>query len=370
MGKDSQEISPSYKLDSYDFNVPEELIAKEPIEPRDHARLLMYNRADQSITHHYFYELPELLPKNLALVLNNSKVFLARTMARKKESTSTSNIEVLFVRDLGNHRWETLMRPGKRMREGQHVIFADGSEAKLISKGDAVCVLEWNNTKPQEFFEKYGQLPLPPYLAGSHAKKSDYQTVYANSIGSSAAPTAGLHFTDVLLRKLAKSHPLHYVTLHVGLGTFKPVQKEDIREHTMHEEYVELSGEVADALNAWKVKDGDEDERWSEVGAAKSCGGTGKMKICAVGTTSLRTLETAFKNGKFQELHGSTDLYLYPGKKLHTVDMLITNFHTPKSSLFILIASIVGLDEAKRIYQEAIDKKYRFFSFGDAMLIV
>jgi len=352
MGKNSQEISPSYKLDSYDFNVPEELIAKEPIEPRDHARLLMYNRADQSITHHYFYELPELLPKNLALVLNNSKVFLARTMARKKESTSTSNIEVLFVRDLGNHRWETLMRPGKRMREGQHVIFADGSEAKLISKGDAVCVLEWNNTKPQEFFEKYGQLPLPPYLAGSHAKKSDYQTVYANSIGSSAAPTAGLHFTDVLLRKLAKSHPLHYVTLHVGLGTFKPVQTEDIREHTMHEEYVELSGEVARALN----EGGDEDG--------------GKMKICAVGTTSLRTLETAFKNNNFHELHGVTDLYLYPGKKLQAVDMLITNFHTPKSSLFILVASIVGLDEAKRIYQEAIDKKYRFFSFGDAMLIV
>ncbi len=349
MGENSTKVPSQYHLENYDFSVPEELIAKEPVEPRDQARLLVYNRADRTIAHHYFYELPELLPNNVALVLNNSKVFLARTMAKKKEGDNSAEIEVLFVRDLGNNQWETLMRPGRRVHVGQHVIFADGSEAKLIFKGDAVCILEWNNEKSQEFFEKYGKLPLPPYLAGSHAKNSDYQTVYANPIGSSAAPTAGLHFTTSLLQKLAKTHPLQYVTLHVGLGTFKPVQTEDIREHTMHEEYVELNKDIADSLNEWHNK---------------------RNKICAVGTTSLRTLETAFKNDQFHELHGVTDLYLYPGKQLQVVDMLITNFHTPKSSLFILIASIVGLDEAKRIYQEAINEKYRFFSFGDAMLII
>lgn len=355
MGENSTKIPALYNLESYDFEVPEELIAKEPAEPRDQALLLIYDRSTKEIQHRFFYELPEILPKDVALVLNNSKVFLARTFAKKKEGTNTAEIEVLFVRDLGNYQWETLMRPGRRVHEGQHVIFADGSEAKLISKGDAVCVLEWKQENPQNFFDTYGKLPLPPYLAGSHAQKSDYQTVYANPIGSSAAPTAGLHFTQELLAKLRKSHPLHYITLHVGLGTFKPVQTDDIREHTMHEEYVELPKEVASVLNRWKERGKSEEER---------------ERICAVGTTSLRTLETAYKDGKFHELQGTTDLYLYPGKKLQAVDMLITNFHTPKSSLFILIASIVGLDEAKRIYQEAIKQKYRFFSFGDAMLIV
>lgn len=269
-------------------------------------------------------------------------------MARKKEGNGNADIEVLFVRHLGGNTWECLMRPGRRVHEGQHVIFADGSEAQLVSKGDAVCTLEWEQSDPQAFFEKYGVLPLPPYLAGSHAQKNDYQTVYADPIGSSAAPTAGLHFTEDLLHILAKSHHLYYVTLHVGLGTFKPVQTEDIRDHIMHEEYVDLNKDVADSLNQWR-KQGN--------------------NICAVGTTSLRTLETAFKNGQFHELHGVTDLYLYPGKRLQVVDMLITNFHTPKSSLFILIASIVGFAEAKRIYQEAIKQEYRLFSFGDTMLI-
>ncbi len=287
-------------------------------------------------------------------------------MAKKKEGSGGAAIEVLFVRHISGSRWECLMRPGRRVHEGQSVIFADGSEATLISKGDAVCVLEWNQKDPQAFFNAFGALPLPPYLAGSHARKSDYQTVYADPIGSSAAPTAGLHFTAALLQKLAKSHSLYYVTLHVGLGTFKPVQTEDIREHTMHEEYIELSGETAERLNQWKNKN----ESKGNVGQAGGKSEERRGRICAVGTTSLRTLETSFKDGQFQEFHGTTDLYLYPGRGLKAVDMLITNFHTPKSSLFILVASIVGLGEAKRIYQEAIDKKYRFFSFGDAMMII
>lgn len=323
------------------------MIAKEPVEPRDQARLLVYYRKTKKIQHHYFYQLPDLLGPEIALVANTSKVFLARTFAQKVEGNS--EVEILFVRNREDSLWETLMRPGRRVHQGQHIRFVDGSEAELISKDDGVCLLDWQQTNPEEFFQRFGQLPLPPYLAGSKATQGDYQTVYANQIGSSAAPTAGLHFTESLWRKLANAHPCYEVCLHVGLGTFKPIQEADIRNHSIHEEYIELSGPTANALNAWKK--------------------AGK-KICAIGTTSLRTLESCFRNNNFQPYHGTTSLYLYPGRQLQAVDMLITNFHTSESTLLVLVASIVGLEELQRIYTEAVEQKYRFFSFGDAMMIV
>lgn len=334
-------------MESYRYELPEKLIAKEPIEPRDHARLLVYHRDTGLIEHKRFYQLTELLPKNAVLVANTSKVFMARTFAKKVGGGS--NIEVLFVRYREGNLWETLLRPAKRIGIGQMLLFADNSVATLINKEDGVCLLAWQNDNPYLFFDSFGKLPLPPYLLESKAKKGDYQTVYANQIGSSAAPTAGLHFTEVLWQELVKNHLCLEVCLHVGLGTFKPIQVEDIREHPIHEEYIELSASVADRLNQTK-KEG--------------------KKICAIGTTSLRTLESCYQNDLFHSFMGTTKLYLYPNNGPKAVDMLITNFHTPESSLLTLVASMVGLDELKRIYAEAIKEKYRFFSFGDAMIIL
>ncbi len=347
MGSDSAQIPAIYNLSQYDFAYPESLVAKEPLVKRDEAKLLVYDRATEEISHHHFYDLPQLLGKEVSLVFNHSKVFLARVWAEK--IGGTAKVEVLFVRQEDSGLWACLIRPGKRLHIGQSIRFEDGSEATLCEKGDSVCLLEWLHEDPFKFFSQYGALPLPPYLAGSKATIEDYQTVFANPVGSAAAPTAGLHFTEDLLLKLESDHPLHYVCLHVGLGTFKPIQTEDIRTHTMHEEYIEMGYDVAAALNSWKK--------------------AGK-KVCAVGTTSLRTLESTYHEGKFESYMGNTGIFLYPGKPPQATDMLITNFHTPQSSLLVLIASMVGDQAWRRIYQEAIDHEYRLFSFGDGMLIV
>ncbi len=347
MGSDSEQIPSIFDLGTYDFTYPESLVAKEPLAQRDAAKLLVYNRLTESITHHHFTDLPQLLGPEVSLVFNHSKVFLARVTAEKVEGTA--QVEVLFVRQEANGLWACLMRPGRRVHVGQSIRFPDGSEATLREKGDSVCLLEWKHPNPFQFFTDYGALPLPPYLSGSKATIADYQTVYASPVGSAAAPTAGLHFTDDLLQKLKKDHPLHYVCLHVGLGTFKPIQAADIRSHTMHEEYIEMPEQVAKDLNNWKEQ--------------------GK-KICAVGTTSLRTLESTYQKGKFIPYVGNTGIFMYPGNGPKATDMLITNFHTPQSSLLVLIASMVGDKAWRRIYQEAIDNQYRLFSFGDGMLIV
>ncbi len=347
MGSDSNQIPAIYNLSQYDFAYPEALVAKEPLLKRDEAKLLVYDRATERITHHHFYDLPELLGKDVSLVFNHSKVFLARVWAQK--IGGTAKIEILFVRQEENGLWTCLIRPGKRVHVSQSIRFEDGSEATLREKGDSVCLLEWHHEDPFKFFSQYGALPLPPYLSGSKATIDDYQTVFASPVGSAAAPTAGLHFTEDLLQKLKSSHPLHYVCLHVGLGTFKPIQTEDIRTHTMHEEYIEMGEDVANALNSWKQ--------------------AGK-RICAVGTTSLRTLESTYHDGKFAAYIGNTGIFLYPGNPPQATDMLITNFHTPQSSLLVLIASMVGDNAWRRIYREAIAHDYRLFSFGDGMMIV
>lgn len=347
MGSDSNQIPAIYNLSQYDFAYPEALVAKEPLLKRAEAKLLVYDRATEQISHHHFYDLPKLLGNDVSLVFNHSKVFLARVWAEK--IGGTAKVEILFVRQEGNGLWACLIRPGKRLHVGQSIRFEDGSEATLREKGDSVCLLEWEHEDPFKFFSQYGALPLPPYLSGSKATIEDYQTVYASTVGSAAAPTAGLHFTEDLLQELKIDHPLHYVCLHVGLGTFKPIQTEDIRTHTMHEEYIEMSEDVSNALNNWKQ--------------------AGK-KVCAVGTTSLRTLESTYHDGKFASYMGNTGIFLYPGKPPQATDMLITNFHTPQSSLLVLIASMVGDKAWRRIYQEAIDHEYRLFSFGDGMMIV
>lgn len=347
MGSDSEQIPAIFDLSTYDFSYPEDLVAKEPLAQRDAAKLLVYNRANESISHYHFTDLPDLLGPDVSLVFNHSKVFLARVNAEKVEGTA--QVEVLFVRQENNGLWACLMRPGRRVHVGQRIRFPDGSEAVLREKGDAACLLEWDHSDPFQFFSDYGALPLPPYLAGSKATIADYQTVFANPVGSAAAPTAGLHFTDELMQKLKGGHPVHYVCLHVGLGTFKPIQTADIRSHTMHEEYIEMPGAVADALNTWRDQ--------------------GK-KICAIGTTSLRTLESTYQNGSFIPYVGNTGIFMYPGNGPKATDMLITNFHTPQSSLLVLIASMVGDQAWRRIYQEAIAKQYRLFSFGDGMLII
>lgn len=346
MGSDSNQIPAIYNLSQYDFAYPESLVAKEPLAKRDAAKLLVYDRATEEISHYHFYDLPKLLGKEVSLVFNHSKVFLARVWAEK--ISGTAKMEVLFVRQEKNGLWACLLRPGKRMHVGQSIRFEDGSEAVLREKGDSVYLLEWQQSDPFKFFTQYGTLPLPPYLSGSKATIEDYQTVFASPVGSAAAPTAGLHFTEDLLQKLKRDHPLHYVCLHVGLGTFKPIQTEDIRTHAMHEEYIEMSALVANELNDWRK--------------------LGK-KVCAVGTTSLRTLESTYHKGKFVPYMGNTGIFLYPGKPPHATDMLITNFHTPQSSLLVLIASMVGDEAWRRIYQEAIDHQYRLFSFGDGMMI-
>lgn len=347
MGSDSKNIPAIYSLSHYDFTYPDSLVAKEPLRQRDQAKLLVYDRQSGAISHHYFRDLPQLLNEDVSLVFNHSKVFLARVNAVK--ITGTAKVEVLFVRQEQNGLWACLMRPGRRVHVGQSIRFDDGSEATLKEKGDSVCLLEWNNANPLSFFETYGALPLPPYLSGSQATMADYQTVFASPVGSAAAPTAGLHFTEDLLQRLRSNHPLHYVCLHVGLGTFKPIQTDDVRDHTMHEEFIDMPEAVAKDLNAWKS--------------------AGK-KICAVGTTSLRTLESTYKNGQFVPYVGNTGIFMYPGHGPQATDMLITNFHTPKSSLLVLIASMVGDEAWRKIYQEAVDHQYRLFSFGDGMLII
>lgn len=346
MASPSEAIPALYDLAAYDFQYPEHLVAKQPLAERDQAKLLVYEKSTGKISHHHFYDLPELLADDVRLVFNHSKVFLARVWAEKVQGSA--KVEILFVRETTKEHWQCLMRPGRRVHVGQQVKFPDGSVATLESKLDGLCILSWPHPNPQQFFATHGSLPLPPYLGETKVAIEDYQTVYAQPVGSAAAPTAGLHFTDALLKKLSVKHPIDYVCLHVGLGTFKPIQAEDIRQHEMHSEYIEVTAGQAQSFNDWKFE--------------------GK-KICAVGTTSLRTLESCYQHGKFESNAGETDIFFYPGNPPQAVDMLITNFHTPQSSLLVLIASIIGMDAWQKVYKEAVDNEYRLFSFGDGMLI-
>lgn len=339
------------KTEDFDFELPEELIAQTPIKERDHSRLLVLNRKDGSIEHKIFTDIIDYLEEGDSLVLNDTKVMPARLYGVKEETDAL--IEVLLLKNLGDNTWECLTRPAKRIKEGTVVSFGDGLlKAKCVKCGDE-GIREFKliyNGILYEILDKLGEMPLPPYIHEKLEDKDRYQTVYAKNIGSAAAPTAGLHFTKELLQKIKdKGVNIVYITLHVGLGTFRPVNVLDVTKHKMHSEYYMMSKDAANILTKTKQN--------------------GK-KIISVGTTSTRTLETIMSlHGEFRECSGWTDIFIYPGYQFKAVDNLITNFHLPKSTLVMLVSALASKELIMKAYHEAIINKYRFFSFGDSMLI-
>lgn len=337
------------KTTDYDYELPLELIAQTPLENRSESRLMVLNRKNKTIEHKTFSDIVDYLSDNDVLVLNDTKVIPARLIGEKEDTKAV--IEVLLLKDLGNNKWECLAKPQKRVKIGSIISFGDGLlKAKCLEKFDmGICHFELiYEGILVEILDNLGSMPLPPYIHEKLVDKDRYQTVYAKNLGSAAAPTAGLHFTPELLEKIkAKGVELVFVTLHVGLGTFRPVEAEDLTNHVMHSEYYEISKEAADTLNKAKA--------------------SGK-RIIAVGTTSTRTLESAYDNG-FKECKNDTSIFIYPGYEFKAIDAQITNFHLPKSTLIMLVSALAGKDFVLSAYEEAVKEKYRFFSFGDAMFI-
>ncbi|TCS83842.1 S-adenosylmethionine--tRNA ribosyltransferase-isomerase [Tepidibacillus fermentans] len=339
-------------IELFDFDLPEELIAQTPLKNRSDSKLLTLNRRTGEIQHHRFRGIIDFLHKGDTLVLNDTKVLPARLIGQKKETEA--KVEVLLLKQLDDNRWETLVKPGKRLRQGHEVVFGDGLLTGVIEDttevGGRIIRFHYQGIF-NEILDQLGQMPLPPYIKEQLEDKDRYQTVYAKHLGSAAAPTAGLHFTKELLQQIEeKGVQIVYITLHVGLGTFRPVQTENIEEHHMHSEYYQLNEEAAKKLNEAK-----------EEG----------RRIIAVGTTSVRTLETVVnkETERFEAKDGWTDIFIYPGYEFKAIDAMITNFHLPKSSLVMLVSAFAGRDTIMKAYQEAIDQHYRFFSFGDAMFI-
>ncbi len=339
-------------INEFDYNLPKELIAQTPLKNRDESKLLVLNKNTGDIKHETFKNIVHYLKKGDVLVLNDTKVIPARLIGIKEETKAT--IELLLLKDLGNDTWECLSRPAKRLKVGTIISFGDGLlKAQVIEKfneGLTHIKLIYEGIL-MEILDKLGTMPLPPYIHEKLEDQSRYQTVYAKNIGSAAAPTAGLHFTKELLKQIEdKGVFITYVTLHVGLGTFRPVEVENILEHKMHSEYYVMNKETADILNKAK-KEG--------------------RRIIAVGTTSTRTLETIAtnNNGVFVASSGNTDIFIYPGYQFKAIDALITNFHLPKSTLVMLVSALASKEIILNAYEEAIKNNYRFFSFGDAMFI-
>ena len=337
------------KTTDYDYDLPLELIAQTPLENRSESRLMVLNREKKTYEHKKFSDIVDYLSENDVLVLNDTKVIPARLIGEKEDTKAV--IEVLLLKDLGDNKWECLAKPQKRVKIDTIISFGDGLlKAKCIEKFDmGICHFELiYEGILVEILDKLGSMPLPPYIHEKLMDKDRYQTVYAKNLGSAAAPTAGLHFTPELLEKIkAKGVELVFVTLHVGLGTFRPVEAEDLTNHVMHSEYYEITKEAADALNK-----------------AKAAG----KRIIAVGTTSTRTLESAYDNG-FKECKNDTSIFIYPGYKFKAIDAQITNFHLPKSTLIMLVSALASKEFILDAYKEAVNEKYRFFSFGDAMFI-
>ena len=339
------------KTDDFDFYLPEELIAQTPLEKRDASRLLILDRKTGEISHRHFTDIIDYMEKGDTLVLNDTKVMPARLYGVKEGTGAV--VEVLLLKDEGDNIWECLTRPAKRIKEGTIISFGEGKLkavcTTVMDEGIRKFRLEYKGIL-YEILDELGEMPLPPYIHEKLKDKDRYQTVYAKNVGSAAAPTAGLHFTKELLNEIKeKGVNIAYITLHVGLGTFRPVKVDDVTKHKMHSEYYVMSEEVAQLLNKTR-KSG--------------------HKIIAVGTTSTRTLETiASLYGEFKACSGWTDIFIYPGYKFKGTDYLITNFHLPKSTLVMLVSALAGKDNIMKAYKEAVDKKYRFFSFGDSMLI-
>lgn len=340
------------KKEDFYFELPEELIAQAPLKDRDSSRLLVLHKESGRIEHRHFRDLKEYLNPGDCLVLNDTKVLPARLIG-EREGTG-GKVEILLLKRKAKDVWETLVKPGKKARPGVRVVFGGG-----LLIGEILDVLEEGNRLIrftyqgifEEVLDRLGEMPLPPYITRKLEDKERYQTVYAKHEGSAAAPTAGLHFTKELLREIKESGiRIAYVTLHVGLGTFRPVKTENILEHTMHSEYYCIEEESANIINQTKAEGG---------------------KVVCVGTTSCRTIESAAtEEGKVQAGSGWTDIFIYPGYSFKVLDRLVTNFHLPESTLVMLVSALAEREKILYAYKEAIKEKYRFFSFGDAMLIV
>lgn len=336
------------KTEDFDYKLPEELIAQTPLKDRSSSKLLVMDRFTGELEHKEFKDIKDYLHAGDVLVINDTKVIPARLMGVKEDTGAV--IELLLLKDLGEDKWECLSRPQKRLHLGTIVKFSDELSAEVVE------ILDEGVTRVKllykgillEILDRLGEMPLPPYIHEKLEEKDRYNTVYAKNIGSAAAPTAGLHFTEELLQQLKdEGVTITNVTLHVGLGTFRPVEVDDIKDHHMHTEYYEMSKDAADILNKAK-KDG--------------------RRIIAVGTTSTRTLETIMnKYGEFKECSGNTDIFIFPGYEFRAIDCLITNFHLPKSTLVMLVSAFSKKEFVLHAYEEAIKNKYRFFSFGDAM---
>lgn len=354
-------------LSSYDYQLPQELIAQNPVIPRDSSRLLVVNSPTTHV-HSIFRELPDWLQPGDLLVFNNTRVIPARLFGRK---STGSPIEILLLEEREENCWLALVKPGKRFKIGTELIFHPASEsdrpeqmslkAKVIDRDEATSgrILQFQ-VDPQESFwdllDRFGHIPFPPYVTDSHAQPDQYQTVYGQKIGSVAAPTAGLHFTKELLQRLQdKGIQQAYITLHVGVGTFRPIEVENITQHVMHQEWLEVPQETVEKIEKTKVNGG---------------------RVIAVGTTVVRALEGAAQESQKAKsecllpFRGKTDLFIYPGYRWQVVEGMITNFHLPRSSLLILLSALIGRDRIMSLYQEAVQENYRFYSFGDAMLIL
>ncbi|MBY3621796.1 tRNA preQ1(34) S-adenosylmethionine ribosyltransferase-isomerase QueA [Acinetobacter sp. CUI P1] len=339
-------------VDAYDFHLPEELIAQTPLSDRSSSRLLLVNKEDGELAHRHFTDIINYFRPGDTLVLNDTRVIPARLFGVKEDTGAKA--EVLLLKNLGEDRWEALVKPGKKLKTGAVVIFSDELRAVIEDEADmgGRTLRFIYQGIFQEILDRLGTMPLPPYIKETLDDRERYQTVYAKHEGSAAAPTAGLHFTKELLEQIeAKGVNIAYITLHVGLGTFRPMSVEKVEEHVMHSEFFVMSQETADTINATKEQGG---------------------RIIAVGTTSCRTLETVGRQcegGPLVECSGWTDIFIYPGYKFSVVNALITNFHLPKSTLVMLVSALAGREHILAAYEEAIEQKYRFFSFGDAMFI-
>ena len=349
-----EDLSPTdycYKTKDFWYDLPEELIAQTPLERRDSSRLMVLNRQTGEISHRHFYDILDYLKPGDCLVMNDSRVLPARLLGHRPTGGA---VEVLLLRDLGDKKWECLCKPGRKMQVGQEVIFGDGELTATVTQvqedGNRVVEFHYQGIF-LEVLERLGKMPLPPYIKAELQDQERYQTVYSREIGSAAAPTAGLHFTKELLEKIReKGVNEAFVTLHVGLGTFRPVKAEEVTEHHMHSELCMMNTGTADILNATRRNGG---------------------RIICVGTTSCRTLESLVNaDGSFEAKSKWTDIFIYPGYAFKAMDGLITNFHLPESTLVMLVSAFAGREHVLNAYAEAVKERYRFFSFGDAMCIL
>lgn len=340
------------KTSDFYYELPQEQIAQTPTEPRDHSRMMVLHRDSDSIEHKHFYDIIDYLDEGDTLIVNDSRVIPARIYGYKQDTGA--KIEFLLLKQISGNRWETLVKPGRKAKIGARFIFGDGllkaTVVDIVDDGNRIVELE----SAENIFttlEKIGQMPLPPYITEKLVDQERYQTVYSHELGSAAAPTAGLHFTNELLDRIrGKGVNIGFITLHVGLGTFRPVKVDDVTKHKMHSEHYEIPEETAKLIKETKAN--------------------GK-RVIAVGTTSCRTLESvAAESGEIRSCDGYTDIFIYPGFEFKVLDGLITNFHLPESTLIMLVSAFYGYDKTMKAYDIAVEEKYRFFSFGDAMAIL